>query len=192
MTAVARRGGRRRSEGLYIHAVLRLPLLFSRFSLKVHKIRRHSPCINETQRRGMLQDLLVDLKVDKFCNRHLESTAIEYACGEIDVGLLEDILRKYTRAEDMFLQPCLHGTNENIKIMVDMGKALETPDTAWDVYDKINESEPLYYRCLVGAFKVWVRKTEKRSSGEAIAAGGKEVCITDLKEQLNVPCEAPV
>jgi hypothetical protein len=138
----------------------------------------------------MLQDLLVDLKLDKFCNRHLESTAIELACGEIDVGLLEDILRKYTSAEDMFLQPSLHGTNENIKIMVDMGKALETPDTALEVYNKINEREPMYYRCLVGAFKVWVRKTEKRSSGEAIAAEGQEACITNLKEQPNVPCEA--
>ena len=144
----------------------------------------------------MLQDLLVDLKLDKFCNRHLDTTAIEYACGDIDVAMLEDILRKYTSAEDMFLQPCLHGTNQNIKIMVDIGKALDTPDAAWDVYDKINEREPLYYRCLVDVFKVWLRKTQKRSSGEAIAAKiaaeGQEVCITDLKEQLNVPCEESV
>ena len=137
----------------------------------------------------MLQDLLVDLKLDKFCSRHLDTTAIEYACGEIDVAMLEDILRKYTSAEDMFLQPCLHGTNQNIKIMVDIGKALDTPDTASDVYNKINEREPLYYRCLVDVFKVWLRKTQKRSSGEAIAAKGQEVCITDLKEQLNVQCE---
>jgi len=141
----------------------------------------------------MLHDLLVDLKLDKFtCYMHLETTAIESACGEIDVGMLEDILRKYTSAEDMFLQPCLHGTNQNIKIMVDMGKALKSPDTALDVYNKIKEKEPLYYRCLVEVFKVWLKKTAKRSSAEAIAAGVEEVCITDLKEQLNVPCEAPV
>jgi hypothetical protein len=110
----------------------------------------------------MLHDLLVDMKLDKFtCYRNLETTAIESACGEIEVAQLAEILRKYSAADDMFTGKYLHGTNQNIKLMVDMGKAVDAPETAVDVLNKLKEKEPLFYRCLVEVFKAWCRKTEK-------------------------------
>jgi hypothetical protein len=78
----------------------------------------------------MLHDLLKDMKLDKFtCYRNLETTAIESACGEIEVAQLEEILKKYTADDDMFTGSYLHGTNQNIKVMVDMGKAVDAPET---------------------------------------------------------------
>ena len=77
----------------------------------------------------MLHDLLVDIKLDKFgYYRNLETTAIESACSEMSVGQLEDILRKYTTVEDMFTQQYLHGTYQNIKLLVDMGRAVDNPE----------------------------------------------------------------
>jgi len=125
--------------------------------------------IKEKHARGMLHDLLVDMKLDKFTYyRHLETTAIESACDEIEVAQLQDILRKYTTAEDMFTQQYLHGTNQNIKLLVDMGKAVDNPETAGEVYNKLKEREPLYFCCLVEVFKAWVKKTEKTPTSSAI------------------------
>jgi hypothetical protein len=43
----------------------------------------------------MLQDLLVDIKLDKFtCYRNLETTVIEAACAEIEAVKFQEILRK--------------------------------------------------------------------------------------------------
>jgi hypothetical protein len=95
----------------------------------------------------MLHDLLMDIKLDKFgYYRHLETTAIESACSEMSVGQLEDILRKYTTSEDMFTQQYLHGTYQNIKLLVDMGRAVDNPEIAEDVDNRLREKEPLYYR----------------------------------------------
>jgi hypothetical protein len=117
--------------------------------------------INDIDRTWMLHDLLVDIKLDKFrCYRHLETTDIESACSEMSVGQLEDILRKYTNTEDMFTQQYLHGTNQHIKQLVDMGKVVDNPEMAGDVYNMLRDKEPLYYRCLVEVFKKWVKKTE--------------------------------
>jgi len=136
----------------------------------------------------MLHDLLVDIKLDKFtCYRNLETTAIESACAEIEVAKLQDILRKYTAADDMFTGKYLHGTNQNIKLMVDMGKAVDAPETAEDVLFKLKDKEPLFYRCLVEVFKAWYRKTQKTVSPPEILPEVQEVSITDLKEQLTVP-----
>ena len=132
----------------------------------------------------MLQDLLVDIKLDKFTYyRNLETTAIEAACAEIEVAKLADILRKYSAAEDMFTQQYLHGTNQNIKLMVDMGKAVDDPETADDVFNKLRDKEPLYYRCLVEVFKTWCKKTEKTPSVQAVALEGQDVI---REEKLDV------
>lgn len=136
----------------------------------------------------MLHDLLVDIKLDKFtCYRNLETTAIESACAEIEVAQLQDILRKYTAADDMFTGQYLHGTNQNIKLMVDMGKAVDAPETAEDVLQKLRDKEPLFYRCLVEVFKALYRKTQKTVSPPEILPEGQNVSITDLKEQLTAP-----
>jgi hypothetical protein len=139
----------------------------------------------------MLHDLLVELKLDKFCcYRNLETTAIESACAEIEVEQLKEILKKYTSADDMFIGKYLHGTNQNLKMMVDMGKAVDAPETADDVLEKLKEKEPLCYRCLVEVFKAWCRKTKSTVSPPELAEilpAVEEVMITDLKEQLNVP-----
>jgi hypothetical protein len=119
----------------------------------------------------MLHDLLVDIKLDKLtCYRHLETSAIEAACAEIEVAQLEEILKKYTSVDDMFTGTYLHGTNQNIKIMVDMGKAVDDRGTAGDVLDKLRAKEPIYFRCLVAVFKAWLRKTENTVSVAEIVA----------------------
>ena len=99
---------------------------------------------------------------------------------------LHDILKKYTAAEDMFICQYLHGTNQNMKLMVDMGKAVDAPETATDVYDKLRDKEPLYFRLLVEVFKSWVKKTEQTPTPSEILPEVQEVSITDLKEQLTV------
>jgi hypothetical protein len=136
----------------------------------------------------MIHDLLVDIKLDKCPSyRLLETTAIESACAEIEVAQLAGILRKYTAADDMFTGRYLHGTNQNIKLMVDMGKAVDAPEMVGDVYNKLIDKEPIYYRCLVEVFKAWCRKTEKTASPPEILPEVQEISITDLKEQMTVP-----
>ena len=132
----------------------------------------------------MLHDLLVDIKLDKFtCYRNLETTAIEAACAEVEAEKLQEILRKYSSAEDMFTQQYLHGTNQNIKLMVDMGKAVDAPETADDVLNTLRDKEPLYFRCLVEVFKAWCKKTEKTPSVQAVALEGQDVI---REEKLDV------
>ena len=151
--------------------------------------------INERHTTGMLDNLLVDIKLDKVaCYRHLETAAIESACAEIEVAQLQEILKKYTSAEDTFTQQYLHGTNENIKLLVDMGKAVDAPETASDMFDKLRDREPLYFRCLVEVFRAWVNKTEhtpspseKKTAPSTTLAAVEDVLITDLKDQLNIP-----
>jgi hypothetical protein len=144
--------------------------------------------INESFITRMLHDLLVDIKLDN-CNsyRLLETTTIESACAQLEVAQLADILRKYTAADDMFTGTYLHGTNQNLKLMVDMGKAVDAPEMVGDVYNKLIEKEPVCYRCIVEVFKAWYRKTEKTVSPPEILPVAQDVSITDLKEQLNVP-----
>ena len=126
----------------------------------------------------MLHDLLVDMKLDQLPNyQYLQTSKIESACSEIDVAQLQDILKKYTAAEDMFTQPYLHGTTQNIKLLVDMGKAAETPETAHDMLNSICEREPLYFRCLVEVFKTWCKKTDKTDSQSEIVPEVPEVSI---------------
>ena len=136
----------------------------------------------------MLHDLLVDMKLDQLPNyQYLQTSKIESACAEIDVAQLQDILKKYTAAEDMFTQPYLHGTTQNIKLLVDMGKAAETPETAHDMLNSICEREPLYFRCLVEVFKTLCRKTAHTPGPSEGLPEVSGVLITDLKEQLNPP-----
>ena len=131
--------------------------------------------INEKYIKSMLHDLLVDIKLDKFtCYRNLETTAIESACAELEDAQLQDILRKYTAAEDMFTEQYLHGTNQNIKLLVDMGKAVDAPETVDDVLNTLRDKEPLYYRCLVEVFKAWVKKTKKTPAASEILPEAQE------------------
>ena len=136
----------------------------------------------------MLHDLLVDMKLDKLPNyQYLEASKIESACSEMEAAQLRDILKKYTAAEDMFTQPSLHGTAQNIKLLLDLGKAAETPEAAHDMLNSICEREPLYFRCLVEAFKTLCRKTAPAPSPSEVLPEISAVLITDLKEQLNPP-----
>ena len=136
----------------------------------------------------MLHPLLVDMKLDKCTSyRLLETSQIESACAELEVAQLAEILKTYTAAEDMFTMPYLHGTNQNIKLLVDMGRAVDAPETAEDVYTKLVEKEPLYYRCLVEVFKAWVKKTEQKPPTSEILPEVQDVSIIDLKEQMTVP-----
>jgi hypothetical protein len=110
----------------------------------------------------MLSHLLADLKLDdlkQFAN--VETATIEAACSELDANQLKRILRVYTNADDMFTQRYLHGTNENIKTLVDMGKAInDTPEQAQHMFYKLLSRETLYFRCLVEVYREWHKKSK--------------------------------
>jgi hypothetical protein len=110
----------------------------------------------------MISHLLKDLKLDSLGNFALvETGTIEAACSELDVEQLKRILKVYTNADDMFTQRYLHGRNENIKTLVDIGKSVEqSRDEADVMYGTLTTRETLYFRCLVEAFRAWYRKTQ--------------------------------
>ena len=136
----------------------------------------------------MLHDLLVDMKLDRLDNyRFLETSKIESACSEIEVAQLQAIIRKYTACEDMFTGLYLHGRSQNIKVLVDIGKAVETPEAASEMYQQLHERDPLYFRLLVEVFRAFVKRTTETPSPSATLAEVQDVLITDLKDQLNVP-----
>ena len=74
----------------------------------------------------------------------IQLSTIERACPEIEVAQLQDILRKHTSTEDMFTQQYVHGNNENIKLLVDIGKTVDNPDAASDMYKKLINMEPSF------------------------------------------------
>jgi hypothetical protein len=155
----------------------------------------------------MLHDLLVATKLDKLEHyRYVEASIMESACAELDVAQLEEILKKYSSVDAMFTCEYLHGTNQNIKLMVDMGKTVDAPETIAEVYDKLRAKEPLYFRLFVEVFKAYLRKTERLptvsatvsdavADAEAVSSvltdmenrmNVADVLITDLKDQLTV------
>jgi hypothetical protein len=117
----------------------------------------------------MLNALLVDMKLDNLNDfSNVGTDTIRGACSDIDVAELQQILTKYTSAEDMFTQNYLHGRKENIKLLVDIGKVIDAlhtnPDKAHDMahemMEKLGDWEPLYVRCLVQVFKAWYVKSD--------------------------------
>ena len=110
----------------------------------------------------MISHLLKHVKLDHINNFALIETAtIEDAVSKIDAEELKNILRVYTSAEDMFTGKYLHGRNENIKLLVDMGKSVDqSRDDADVMYGTITTRETLYVRCLVEVFRAWYRKTQ--------------------------------
>jgi hypothetical protein len=119
--------------------------------------------IKQSDETRMLSALLQDINLDKLEHyAAVDNTTIEYACAELEVEKLQEILKVYTTTEEMFTQKYLHGRNENIKLLVDMGKALEQPpEQAELMYSRLYATEPMYYRCLVEVFRAWYRKTRE-------------------------------
>ena len=141
----------------------------------------------------MLHDLLVATKLDKLEHyRYVEASIMESACAELDVAQLQEILKKYSSADAMFTCQYLHGTNQNIKLMVDMGKTVDAPETIAEVYDKLREKEPLFFRLFVEVFKAYLRKTERMPTtwttvSDAVAEPeGVSSVLTDMENRLNV------
>ena len=132
----------------------------------------------------MLHDLLVDMKLDQLPNyQYLPASKIESACAEIDVAQLQDILKKYTAAEDMFTQPYLHGTTQNIKLLVDMGKSVDqSRDEADVMYGTITTRETLYVRCLVEVFRAWYHKTQPLTEVKVESQARSEVQVVKTDE----------
>jgi hypothetical protein len=61
----------------------------------------------------------------------------------------------------MFTQRYLHGRNENIKTIVDIGKAVDdTPEQAEHMMNRLLSRETLYFRCLVEAYREWHKKSK--------------------------------
>ena len=110
----------------------------------------------------MISYLLKDIKLDNIGNFGIVETAtIESACSDLDVEQLKRILKVYTNADDMFTQRYLHGRNENIKVLVDIGKSVDqSREEAEIMYTTLVTRETLYFRCLVEAYKAWYKKTK--------------------------------
>jgi hypothetical protein len=110
----------------------------------------------------MISHLLRSIKLEHLNNFALVETAtIESACSELDVERLKEILKLYTSSEDMFTTKYLHGRNENIKLLVDMGKSVDqSRDEADVMYGTVTTRETLYVRVLVEVFRAWYRKTQ--------------------------------
>lgn len=84
---------------------------------------------------------------------------LERACDKLDDAQLHSILHKYIGTEDMFTQQYLYGVEENIDLLVDIGKAVENPEVAANVIQVLNNKEPLFVRTLKVAFRAWYLKT---------------------------------
>ena len=110
----------------------------------------------------MISHLLTDLKLADLGNfANVETATLESACSELDAAQLKRILKVYTNADDMFTQRYLHGTNENIKTLVDMGKAIDdTPEQAEHMRNRLLSRETLYFRCLVEVYREWHKKSK--------------------------------
>ena len=148
--------------------------------------------INASDEKRMLAALLNDIKLDKLEHyAAVETATIEAACCELEVAKLQEILKVYTSAEDMFTQQYLYGRNENIKILVDMGKTVDQPpEHAELMFNRLFAMETLYFRCLVEVFRAWYKKTGHPITASAILPDVADVLITDLKDQLSVKIEA--
>ena len=111
----------------------------------------------------MISHLLKAINLENVNNFGIvETAAIEAACSELDVEQLKTILTHYTNVEEMFTHKYLHGRNENIKLLVDMGKSVEQSGEAADeMYTALATRETLYFRCLVEAFRAWHKKTRQ-------------------------------
>jgi hypothetical protein len=108
----------------------------------------------------MLHALTTELKLDNLPNySKVHTSQIKDACAELETQQLLSIIKKYTTADDMFTQKYLFGRNENIKLLVDLGRAVETPEKTAYMYDMLEQTDPLYVRCLVEVFRAYHDRT---------------------------------
>ena len=89
---------------------------------------------------------------------------LQRACAELDGAQLLEILNKYIGTDDMFTQQYLHGVPENIKLLVDIGEAVESPEAAAAMHEHLSNREPLFVRSLVAVFQAWHDKTWPRAA----------------------------
>jgi hypothetical protein len=108
----------------------------------------------------MLHAITAELKLDNLADYgNVHTSDIEHACSQIEVERLEQIIRTYTADEDMFTQKYLFGRNENIKLLVDIGKAVESPEATAAMYKQLENKETLFVRCIVEVFKAYHDRT---------------------------------
>jgi hypothetical protein len=132
----------------------------------------------------MISHLLKAIKLDHLNNFGLVETAtIESACAELDAEDLKRILKVYTGSEEMFTAKYLHGRNENIKLLVDMGKSVDqSRDEADVMYGTITTRETLYVRCLVEVFRAWYHKTQPLTEVKVESQARSEVQVVKTDE----------
>jgi hypothetical protein len=127
----------------------------------------------------MIAKLLKDINLDNLNNFAIvETPTIESACAELDAEHLKHILKFHTSSEDMFTCKYLFGRNENIKLLVDIGKSVdESREEADLMYSTLATRDTLYFRCLVEVFRAWYRKTHP---------------LTEVKVEAEAVCEVQV
>jgi hypothetical protein len=104
----------------------------------------------------MLHALTTELKLDNLQDySKVHTSQIKDACADLDTQTLLSIIKRYTTADDMFTQKYLFGRNENIKLLVDLGRAVETPEKTDYMFDMLEQTDPLYVRCLVEVFRAY-------------------------------------
>ena len=107
----------------------------------------------------MLHALTKDLKLNDlpdYANVH--TSQIQDACAELDTPQLLSMIQTYTTA-DVVTKQYLFGKNENIKLLVDIGKAVETPEAAAEMYTQLQNRDPLYVRCVIEVFRAYHDRT---------------------------------
>jgi hypothetical protein len=118
---------------------------------------------------------------------------LERACEEFDEAQLQGILRKYIGTEDMYSAQYLYGVNENIKLLEDIGRAVETPETAETLVECMRTKEPLFVRCLVVVFKAWHYKhMHAQAQAEPDAAAELLEALMRKQAELNALVEETV
>ena len=137
----------------------------------------------------MISHLLKNLKLDNLNNFGLiETTTIESACADLDAEELKRILKLYTSTEDMFTTKYLHGRNENIKLLVDMGKSVDqSRDEADVMYGTITTRDTLYFRCLVEVFRAWYKKTKPTLAAVKVDEFGQPVTEVPVESKPDEP-----
>ena len=118
---------------------------------------------------------------------------LERASDQFDEVQLQGILRKYIGTEDMYSAQYLYGVNENIKLLEDIGRAVETPETAEALVESMRTKEPLFVRCLVVVFKAWQHKYAlAQAQAEPDAAAELLEALMRKQAELNALVEETV
>ena len=108
-----------------------------------------------------------DMQMDPPDFGNVDTGDLERACCQFDEAKLAGILRKYIGTEDMYTQQYMYGVPDNVQLLEDIGRAVETPAAAPEVLETLRQKQPLFVRCLVVVFKAWYKHVHAQAAAPA-------------------------